>query len=559
MTHAVAPTVDSTGKFRWFALATLAAGLAMIVLDGTIVGIALPTIIADLKLDLSTAQWINALYSVVFAALLMSCGRWGDLVGRRLTFTGGVLIFTVGSLIAALSHTAATLIVARAVQGVGGALVLPSSLATVNASFRGRDRAIAFGVWGAIMAGVAAIGPLLGAWLTQSFSWPWIFWVNLPIGLIVAGAAQIFVTPTRAHHETGFDFTGLLLSAAGFGALVFAIIEAPTYGWFTPKSDVTLLGLSWASSNAVSLTAVIAIVALLLLAVFVRTQMRRTRTHRPVIIDLSLFTYPTFTWGNLAAMAVAVGEFALVFILPLYLMSAAGLSIMEAGWALATMAAGAFISGASARAISLKLGAPRAVLLGLSAEVLAVFATAFSVYQQFSALVIGLCLVIYGAGLGIASAQLTSTVLHDIPVAQSGQGSATQSTVRQLGSALGTALAGTVLAATLPTTVTSQLEHAGASGPVANNLATAVTNSVGSIIIALRQMFSGAAHVGGAASDQMGLSKVLAQIPPQHLLDALETGFAHATAFALAGAGLFLLLGLVAAWKIVRLTDAKRR
>ncbi|MDO5722295.1 MAG: MFS transporter [Actinomycetaceae bacterium] len=543
----------SKSNTRWFALTTLAAGLAMIVLDGTIVGIALPTIIADLNLDLSTAQWINALYAVVFAALLMSCGRWGDLVGRRRIFTGGIAVFIAGSVIAALSPNAALLIFARAVQGVGGAMVLPSSLATVNATFRGRDRAIAFGIWGAIMAGVAAIGPLLGAWLTQTWSWPWIFWVNVPIGALVIVAAIAFVDETRSPSESGFDFTGLVLSAAGFGALVFAIIEGPTYGWFSPREDVSVLGLTWKVSNPVSLTAVIGFVALVLIAAFVVTQRRRTKLNQPVIIDLSLLSFPTFRWGNLAAMAVAVGEFALVFILPLYLMSAAGLSIMQAGWALAAMAAGAFVSGGSARFIAQKLGAAKAVLLGLSLEVVAVFATAVVVYQGRSALVVAACLVVYGTGLGIASAQLTSTVLADIPVAQSGQGSATQSTVRQLGSALGTALAGTIVAATLPSAIVNQLERAGAGLGEADRLAEAVTGSVGSLIIQLRSALLGGAPVNPNA-DPLGVSQLLTHMSEHELVAALETGFGHATAFALVGAGVFLIAGLLGALQIVRIS-----
>lgn len=553
-------TNTTPDRNRWLALTTLAAGLAMIVLDGTIVGIALPTIIANLKLELSTAQWINALYAVVFAALLMSCGRLGDLLGRRRIFTGGILIFTAGSVLAAISQTAGLLIISRAIQGVGGAMVLPSSLATVNATFRGKDRAVAFGIWGAIMAGVAAIGPLLGAWLTQTWSWPLIFWVNVPVGLAVAVCAQIFVTETHSHHEGGFDFTGLLLSALGFGALVFAIVEGPTYGWFTPKTDVTVLAITWKASYPLSLTALIGGAALVLLGLFIATQLRRAQAGRAVIIDLSLFTFPIFSWGNLAAMAVAVGEFALVFILPLYLMSAAGLTIMQAGWALAAMAAGAFVSGASARFIALKLGGPRAVLLGLSLEVVAVFSAAFTVYSAQSTLLVAACLVVYGLGLGIASAQLTSTVLADIPVAQSGQGSATQSTVRQLGSALGTALAGTVVAATLPGAIMTQLQRAGASGEAGSKLADAVTSSVGSLIIQLRTMFTSTSSGTPAAShgaDSLGLREVLSTMSPSDLLSALEVGFGHATAFALVGAGVFLLIGMVAAWQIVRITDAR--
>ncbi|WP_321575526.1 MFS transporter [Oerskovia douganii] len=167
---------------KWAGLFVLATALSMIVLDGTIVGVALPTIIEDLHLDLGDAQWVNASYSVVFAALLLTAGRLGDRLGRRNMLLGGVVVFLAGSLLASQADDAGTLIVARLIQGVGGAFVLPATLSTVNATFRGKDRAVAFGIWGAVISGMAAVGPLLGGWLTTSFTWPWIFLVNLPIG-----------------------------------------------------------------------------------------------------------------------------------------------------------------------------------------------------------------------------------------------------------------------------------------------------------------------------------------------------------------------------------------
>ncbi len=185
------------GRREWIGLGVLAAGLSLIVVDGTIVNVSLPVIIDELGLDLTDAQWINSIYSVVFAALLLTAGRLGDRLGRRMLFVAGVVVFIGGSLMAAASESSTALIVARVVQGVGGALVLPCTLSTVNATFRGRDRAIAFGVWGAVISGMAAVGPLLGGWLTTSFTWPWIFLVNVPIGILVIIGAFLTVPETR--------------------------------------------------------------------------------------------------------------------------------------------------------------------------------------------------------------------------------------------------------------------------------------------------------------------------------------------------------------------------
>jgi len=181
----------------------------MIVLDGTIVGVALPAIITDLHLDLTQAQWVNAIYSVVFAALLLSAGRLGDRWGRKRLFQAGVVIFLAGSLMAGLASSANPLITARFIQGIGGALILPTTLSSVNTMFRDRERAAAFGLWGAVMAGMAAIGPLLGGWLTSTFSWEWIFWVNIPIGIVIIVATAYLVPETASGvSEPGADVDG---------------------------------------------------------------------------------------------------------------------------------------------------------------------------------------------------------------------------------------------------------------------------------------------------------------------------------------------------------------
>jgi len=287
-------TVESmephVGRREWIGLGVLAAGLSLIVVDGTIVNVSLPVIIDELGLNLTDAQWINSIYAVVFAALLLTAGRLGDRLGRRMLFILGVVVFIVGSLMASASDSASALIVARVVQGVGGAFVLPCTLSTVNATFRGRDRAIAFGVWGAVISGMAAVGPLLGGWLTTSFTWPWIFLVNVPIGILVIIGAFLTVPETRAKITVpGLDVVGLLLSAIGFGALIFALIEGQTIGWWTPIADLNLFGISWPATAPISAIPVIAAVGVVALVVFVVWERHRARIGYSAILDLALF------------------------------------------------------------------------------------------------------------------------------------------------------------------------------------------------------------------------------------------------------------------------------
>ena len=506
---------------KWAALWVLALGLGMIVLDGTIVGVALPTIIASLDLDLTEAQWINSIYSVVFAALLLSSGRVGDRLGRKRLFVAGTTTFVIGSILAALSGSATPLLLARVVQGVGGAMVLPATLSTVNAVFRGKDRAAAFGVWGATMSGAAALGPLLGGWLAGSFSWEWIFWVNVPVGVAVVVATVLLVPDTKGGVTArGLDVDGFQLSALGIGAVVFAIIEGPSMGWWAPTRDATMLFWTWPASAPVSPVPVIGLLGLAAIGLFVLWERHRARVRRSALLDLSLFALPRFSWGNVTAATVAVGEFALIFALPLYLVSARGLGTMASGLVLAAMALGAFLAGAQARHLAARIGPPAVVVLGLVLEVVGIAVMALLLAPTVSVWLMTIPLVVYGLGLGLASAQLTSLVLADVPTAQSGQGSATQSTVRQVGMAIGTAVAGALLS--------MGLGHYLSTG---TPLDEATRTSAGGALQGLR-----------------------AQGGQEDLVAELSRQFAQATQVTLLGAVVFLVLGLVGALIMLRLS-----
>lgn len=521
----------------WVGLAVLSVGLGMIVLDGTIVGVALPAIIADLELNLTDAQWVNSLYAVLLAALLLSTGRLADRWGRKLLFLIGLAVFVGGSLTAALSGTAAALIAARAIQAVGAALIMPSTLSTVNAVFRGRYRAAAFGVWGAVISGAAAVGPLAGGVLTQWASWHWIFLVNIPLGAAIALAAVFTIPETRGDGLLpGADVDGALLSAIGFGALIFAIIEGPDLGWWSPQGELSVFGWSWPTDFPISVVPVAFIVAFIALVLFVIWENHRKKVQRSALLDLELFSFSTFSWGNLTAAMVAVGEFTLIFVLPLYLINGLGLSVMHAGLLLAAMAGGAFFSGAIARHIADKFGSAGTVLLGLGIEVTGVLILVFIIQGDTQGWLIAIPLTIYGLGLGLASAQLTGTVLRDIPVANSGQASATQSTVRQIGSAFGTAVGGATMSVVLALTLPTTLNNVGMAGPGTDQLAEATRQSAGTVITQLRDQ--GSVSPFGEQTDV--------------IVEALSDGLADATRGALMVAVVFLLLGLLGAFFLQR-------
>ncbi|WP_405486014.1 MFS transporter [Nocardia sp. NBC_00511] len=517
------------GRKKWITLGVLALGLSMVVLDGTIVSVSLPVIIDDLRLNFTQAQWINSIYAVVLAALLITSGRLGDRLGRRGMFALGVVVFLLGSVLAARAHGAWPLLLGRIVQGIGAAGIMPGTLATMNALFRGRDRIIAFAVWGSVISGVAAIGPLLGGWLTTYHSWPWIFLVNIPLGAVVLIGLFLFVPETRMGKTApGLDVDGFLLSAAGFALLVFALIEGQTYGWWKPLREFPLAGWKWPQSAPISPIPILLLLGVLALVLFLRWEQHRALIGRSALLDPSLFRIPSFRWGNITAFLVALGEFGLLFVLPLFMVNVLGLSPLGAGYVLAAMAVGAFFAAGIAEGLVRKHGPVRVVQLGLGFEAVAIALAALFVTPHISGWWLAVLLIGYGLGLGMASAQLTGAVLADVPPDNSGQGSAIQSTVRQVGSAFGTAIVGALLSAALAHDLPKRLSQVpDLKQDAADTLATATRESAGGAISGVRE------HHGAAA-----------------IVDALSRAFTDSTRTTLLAAAIFLLIGLAAATRI---------
>jgi len=236
----------ASGKHKWMALALLSVVQFMLVLDIAIVNVALPSIKVDLGFSQENLQWVISAYALVFGGFLLLGGRAADILGRRRMFIGGLVVFTSASLLAALAWNEPSLIGARAIQGLGGALMLPTSLSLLNANFRGRERGVAFGVWGATIGGTAALGPLLGGCLTTSFSWRWAFGINIPLGLLVIAGLLLLVPESKdANSRRGVDWIGAVLAAVGFGGVVFGLIEGRNYGWWTATKPFTVGSWSW--------------------------------------------------------------------------------------------------------------------------------------------------------------------------------------------------------------------------------------------------------------------------------------------------------------------------
>jgi Na+/melibiose symporter-like transporter len=383
-------------------------------------------------------------------------------------------------------------------QGIGGAMILPATLATVNATYTGRDRGIAFAIWGSTIGGMAAVGPLVGGWLTTDVSWRWAFLLNLPVIIIVVvGTIRYVPETTDPNPARGIDIAGALTSIIGLGSLVFGLIEGERYGWWHPVTRISLAGWRWPwSISPIPGAFVISAVALTALVVVERS---RAAAGRTVLLDLSLLRIRSFRYGSIAALVVALGEFGLLFALPLYLQGALGYSALRTGVLVLALAIGTFLISGATPQLTSRYGGRAVVRVGLAFEALAVAGLGASIGAHSNGALLSGWLFMYGAGVGLATAQLTSVILADVPLGQSGQASGMQSTVRQVGSALGIASLGTMLIVLLGTGTTHRLaEVPGLSAATRASVSAAVRESAGSAIPAIIARPDG--HAVGAAA-----------------------------------------------------------
>lgn len=468
---------------RWWGLVAISIAVALIIVDSTIVNVAVPYIVEDLGLTSSQVQWVQESYTLVFAATLLIWGTVADRIGRRRMLLIGVVVFVAASVLAAVAGSGEALIGARIIQGFGGAMILPTTLSLVNAGFTGRERGIAFAVWGSTIGGMVAVGPLLGGWLTTSYSWRWAFGINLPIGVLIVAGVLLFVDESRGQSRGRIDVVGALLSAVTFATLAFGLIEGRSYGWWSLVKPFELGPWLW--SSGISPVPVAFAVTLVAGTVFVVRTLRRTAAGKPTLFRFDLFGIRSFRNGNVAAMIVSLGEFGIVLSLPLWLQNVLGYTAFQTGVILLALAIGSFGASGLVAVLGKRLSAAAIVRVGIVAEIVGIAGLGLVIGPSTSWVAIVPCLFVYGFGVGLATAQLTGVVLVDVPVERSGEGSGLQSTARQIGSALGIAILGTVLFTTAGARLDSGLSGLGVPAPARNAVVNAVVESAGGAIPAL--------------------------------------------------------------------------
>jgi len=439
-------------------LLVLSLSLAIIVIDATIVIVALPQIQKDFSISLKDLEWITSLYALIFGSFLLSWGKLSDEFGRKLIFMAGISTFIVGSIIDGFSLNLSQMLVGRVIQGFGAAMASPSTLSILTTTFTGKSRNVAFGIWGATAGAAAVLGPVLGGYFTTYISWRWAFFINIPIGIAALVGAALVIRETRFKDpKYTTDYPGLILITIGLASVLFGLIEAQTYGWLVPNQEFSAGGFSWSTSNPLSLPLVSIITGIVMLGVFAFYEIRRARKGRVPLFDFSLLKYKGFRYGLFTVTIVAMGEFGAVFIISIFLQTVKGLSAISAGLTFLPMAISVFIFAPIAGVLATRFGPKWIITTGMVLEAAALFSMSQIISISNPVYYLYPVLVVYGAGVGLAISQVTSTVLMSIPWQKAGVGSGANNTVRQIGSAFGIAVIGAILVAQISTVGQAEL------------------------------------------------------------------------------------------------------
>lgn len=449
------PTTDRVDARRWVILGVLNLSLLLIVMDNTIVNVALPTIGRELDASNSQLQWIVDAYVLVFAGLLLTAGALGDRFGRKGALQIGLLLVALGGGVAALGSSSAQLIVTRALMGVGAAFIMPATLSILTTVFREpRERARAIAIWSATAGVAVALGPLTGGWLLDHFWWGSVFLINVPVVAVALLAGQLLIPTSKDSAAPPLDVVGAALSVGGVVSVVWAIIHAGESGW---TNLATLAGFAVAAALLVGFAA------------------WEARVEHPML-PTSLFRNRRFSAGSGAIMVTFFALFGGMFLFTQYLQIVLGYSALEAGVRLLPLAAMLMIVTPNSARIVERFGTKAAVGAGLAIGALSMVLMS-NLDSGSSYGEVTLSMMFLGAGLGLVMAPATESIMGSVPPAKAGIGSAVNDTTRELGGALGVAVLGSVVAAIYAGQMRDAVSALPAAGAAADSLAGALALS----------------------------------------------------------------------------------
>jgi len=422
---------------KWWTLVLISIATFMLLLDITVVNVALPDIQRDLDASLSSLQWVVDAYSLMLAAFLLTAGSLGDRLGRRRVFTIGFAVFTVASFLCGIAGDPTLLNLARGLQGVGGAAMFATSLALIGQEFHGKDRATAFGVWGATVGGAVAIGPLVGGLITEHLGWEWIFFVNVPIGVLAIVLTEARLANVAAQDAQRIDLPGLAAFSLGLFLLIFGLIRGNPEGWGSPVIVASLGG------------------AVALLAAFVAIE---ARSSHPML-DLTLFRKPAFNGVSAVAFGLSAGMFALFLYLTIYMQGVLGFSPLETGLRFLPLTVLSFLASPIAGSLSHRI--PIRILLGVGMAGVGsglLLMHGLSVDSEIDDLLLGF--LIAGIGIGVTNPGIGQAAIAVVPAERAGMGSGINTTFRQIGIATGIASLGAIFQSRVSSKLSEVLPNA---------------------------------------------------------------------------------------------------
>jgi EmrB/QacA subfamily drug resistance transporter len=515
---------------RWLTLGILILTVVLIALDTSVLNVSIPTILRELHTTVPALQWVITGYSLTFASLLIIGGRLGDIYGHRRLFIIGTSLFGIGSLLASVSHSVGALILGEAViEGIGAALMTPSTLAILSTTFRGRERAKAFAVWGAAAGAAVAFGPVLGGFLTTNYSWRWSFRINVVVAPIAAIGALVLMRNGKRSARTPIDIPGAALIATGMFLFVFALSDGGTYGWFEPLKQFSVAGAEvWPKSAPISIVPVAMSVGIVLLFCFVRLERWKARRNADPLFDFRLLNLRSFRYGLLTSLILAMGQLGLLFALPLFLQNAVHLSAQENGLWLLPIGLFVIVGAQVGARLTHRISLGSIIGCGLALETVALLLVIWAVRPGITFWQILPGLTLFGTGLGFASSQLTSVILSEISPERSGVASGASSTTRQMGGAFGAAIIGSL--------ITVQTTNRAAHAIRVSSLSAAVRDQAVSSVRDLGPNFRPPANISTA--DASALERILTSA----LAAATRIGLLFAMAVVLIGAMLSLLI-----------------
>jgi EmrB/QacA subfamily drug resistance transporter len=422
---------------KWWTLVLSSIATFMLLLDITVVNVALPDIQRDLGASLSSLQWVVDAYSLMLAAFLLTAGSLGDRLGRRRVFSLGLGLFTFASLLCGIAGDPTLLNLARGLQGIGGAAMFATSLALIGQEFQGKDRATAFGVWGATVGGAVAVGPLVGGLITEHLGWEWIFFVNIPIGVVAIALTEVRLANVAAQDPQRIDLPGLATFSGGLFLLIFGLIRGNPEGWGSPTIVASLGG------SAALLLAFLAIEA---------------RSSHPML-DLGLFRKPAFNGVSAVAFGLSSGMFAMFLYLTIYMQGVLDFSPLQTGLRFLPLTVLSFIASPISGKLSHRV--PIRILVGVGLAMVGVgllLMHGLDADSSISALLPGF--LVAGIGIGITNPGIGQAAIAVVPAAKAGMGSGINTTFRQVGIATGVASLGAVFQSQVDSKLSSLLPNA---------------------------------------------------------------------------------------------------